>query len=572
MPVPDSNSVSSNRPQLPFSRLILAALLLLPLALSTMNTRSITEYYFQSQDRYLILVLVLSLLLLTVAAPRWKLPDVQLRRGPLTLALGALALILWWGTYAVMANYALTRDEHMVLFDMAIFAKGQLLEPFAEAWRGNPKAVVPDFLLDVPGHVAVASGYLPGNAMLRLAFSKIADPALMNPLFVVIGGLALFDIARRLFGEDYRAVLVAMLLYLGSAQLLVNAMTVYAMTGHTALNLVWLALFLRGGRLGHVGAIAVGFVATGLHQIAFHPLVVAPFLLWRLAERRYGLVAAYAAAYSAIGIFWVIYQPLAIQMAGIIASGGASDGTGFLRDRVWPLLIERDPFTLVWMAFNLIRFAVWNHLALIPLLVAAWPLVRGNRGIAAPLAGGIVLTIAVCGLILPMQGHGWGYRYLAAVLGNFALLGAIGYRHWAASDRASADGVVMALSGLTLAFIALTTLGAHRFVAPHARLDRSLGTLSGDTVLIDTERPSMAIDIVRNRPDLANRPLRVSSRALAVSEIARLCAQGSVELVMRREMFDAGFPRMTPERSPAFEAKVAKALAGKPCLRQVAKR
>jgi len=563
--VPESDADKASRTGVMVYRFVLVFLLLRTLGLTGPDDISITAYYWTHQDRLLVVGLFFVLLALSFHAPHWSIPDIEPRRWVFPALLLALVLTLWWGTYALMSNYALTRDEHMVLFDMAVFAKGRLLEPIGEAWRSNPKAVVPDFLLDVPGSVALVSGYLPGNAMLRLAFSKVADPGLMNPLLVAVGGVALFDLARRQFGADRRAILVAMVLYFGSAQLLVNAMTVYAMTGHTALNLVWLALFMRGGKWGHAGAMAVGFVAMGMHQVVFHPLFVAPFLLWLLFQRRYRPVAAYAGFYAAAGIFWIAYPSLAIQSAGIVASGGASNAMSFWQDRVWPLLVHREPMTFIWMSLNLFRFFVWNHLALIPLLAATWPLIRRNEGIAAPLAGGIALTVLFCGFILPMQGHGWGYRYVAACLGSFALLGALGYRYWASRAREAADGTVMLLSVLTLGFMAVSIWGAGRFVTPHAELDRMIAASKAQIALIDTEWPGHAIDNVRNLPDLSNRPLRLSSRALDGAAIARLCARGKIALITRREFHEVGLARDFSERSPRFEAKVAQALAGKPC-------
>lgn len=553
-------------PRMQHSRPVMVALLLLPVALSVQVGTSITEVYFRSQDRWLFMLLMLALLALGVRVPRWTVPDLALNWRRVLPVLVLLAALLWWGTYALMADYPLTRDEHMVLFDMAVFAKGHLLEPLAQAWRGNPKALVPDFLMDVPGSAALVSGYLPGNAMLRLAFSRLADPPLMNPLLAAIGGFALYDIARRLFGDDRRTLLVTMVLYLASAQLLVTAMTVYAMTAHTALSLVWLALFLRGGPGGHAGAMVVGFVAMGLHQVVFHPLFAGPFLLWLVGQRRFGLFAVHAAVMGAGALFWMVYPALAIGSMGIAATGGAGDGVSFLRDRVWPLLVERDPLTLRLMMLNLIRFSVWQHLALLPLVFMAWPLVRRNEGIAAPLAGGIVLTILFCGLILPLQGHGWGYRYLAPLLGSFALLGGLGYRRWRADAPVVADGVVMALSALTPFFMAATMWWAHQFVLPHVRLDTVIAAKNADMVLVDTEWPRQAVDQVRNLPDLSNRPLRLSSVALDGAALARLCREGSIALITRRDIRAAGYELYFGERSPAFEAKVRQGLAGKPCL------
>src|SRR3546814_2509369 len=71
------------------------------------------------------------------------------------------------------------------------------------------------------------------------------------------------------------------------------SMTAYAMTAHFALNMVWLALFLRNDWKGHFGAAVVAFLAIGLHQLQFHPLFAAGFLFWIVLQRRWGLAAFY---------------------------------------------------------------------------------------------------------------------------------------------------------------------------------------------------------------------------------------------------------------------------------------
>ena len=64
-------------------------------------------------------------------------------------------------------------------------------------------------------------------------------------------------------------------------------MTAYAMPAHLCFNLLWLRLFLADRRRADLGAIAVGFIATGLHQPLFHPMFVAPFMLMLLLERNW---------------------------------------------------------------------------------------------------------------------------------------------------------------------------------------------------------------------------------------------------------------------------------------------
>jgi hypothetical protein len=76
----------------------------------------------------------------------------------------------------VFANYALTRDEHMVLFDMAVFREGRLAAPLAQQWREFTQALVPAFLLDLPGNAALVSAYMPANAACGPASRCLAIP------------------------------------------------------------------------------------------------------------------------------------------------------------------------------------------------------------------------------------------------------------------------------------------------------------------------------------------------------------------------------------------------------------
>lgn len=557
------------------SRLVLLGMLVLPVGILASPDTSVASGYFRGQDWPIALAYLAALLAMTFRIAALEVPARKLGWPIVAAFFVAVAAALWWGTYGIMGNYALTRDEHMVLFDMGVFAQRHLLEPLAAEWRPYWQALVPAFALPVSDHAGLASDYLPGNAMMRLAFSQVADPALMNPFLVALAGMALFDITRRLFLDDHRAVLVTMALYILSAQLLVNAMTAYAMTGHTALNLIWLMLFLRDRPWAHAGAMAISLWAVGLHQVVFHPLFAGPFLLWRLGQGRYALFAVYTAVFVTALAAWSLYPSWAIRSSGVLAAAGATSGKAlagagsagyFWRDRVLPILMDRNSGTILAVVLNLIRYVAWQHLALVPLMFAAWPLVRGNVGIALPLAAGIMLTLAFCAVVLPFQGHGWGYRYLCGVLGNGVLLAGLGYRHWAEKDRAAADGLFLCLSALTLVALTYLLARTHQFVAPYVSLDKAVSAYTSDMVLIDTEPPSMAIDQVRNSADLSNRPLRLSSRDLDAVALRELCRRGTIALVTRADMHRAGFAREYPAASPLFAAKVAQGLGGKPCL------
>jgi len=560
------------------ARTVFAAVILLAVSLASLLAQSdaLTVYEVQSQDVPVLVALCLSVLATSFWAPSWQLKTKLLPWWALVGAAAAIAAFAASGAYAVFANYSLSRDEHMVLFDMAVYEKGRLAFPLQPFWRPYARALVPDFLLSDRMPIGLVSAYLPLNALLRLAFSKIADPAWFNPLLAVAGGFALFDIVRRLFGPDSRASWVALAVYGLSAQMLINAMTPFSMTGHMALNLIWLAAFLRGGKSWTVVAILMGIIATGFHQLVFHPFFVAPFLLWKLRQGEWRLVSVYAAAYAAIILCWAFYPLLASAEAASVAGAAANDD--FWRERVLPLLTHRTPGTTGLMVMNLVRFTAWQHFALLPLLIAAVPVSLRQRGLPGVLLLGIVAWLAFVTLVLPYQGLGWGFRYLSGYLGSFAILAAYGYRDLEARLGARADGIVIVLSALTtvvsIPFLLVTT---ERFAEPYIVLERLIKRQQTPFVLINTEVTPAPDDRwtthpfgqVRNLPDLSNRPLRFSSNQMDPELLARLCGRGPVTLITRRDMQRVGFEANVPEPSSQFDGLIRAAAPKAPgCFRK----
>ena len=538
----------------------LTALLLLAITflVSRIPINFFPLYQVQSQDVLPLYVLAGSLFLAALWTPPWRFPK-RLPKPPTLAAVGvAAACLLAYGSHALMNGFPLSIDERMVGFDMAVFDRMQLATPLAANWRPYTSALVPAFLLNANMPTGLVSSYLPLNALLRLAFSKLADPALFNPLLALAGGAALLDIARRTFGRDDPACWVALLVYALSAQMLVNAMTVYAMTAHLALNLIWLAAFLRRTRTGHATAIATGFVATGLHQLVFHPAFVAPFLLWRLRHREWKLVLLYVAAYAAIILWWAYYPLLA---GHAVANGLQQPPNASLAERIATAFAERRGDTILTTFLNLLRFVAWQHVALLPLLSAAAAVAVRDRGLPAVLLLGIALWLTFITIVIPFQGHGWGYRYFHGYLGSFALLAGYGYRELKTVIGRKADGLVIALSGVTaLVTIPLLFTASYRFLEPYVALERLVARQGTPMVLIDTDpRPTTngrwagnAIETVRNLPDLSNRPLRFSSRAMDPELLAGLCRQGRVTLITRADQHRAGFARNGTHDSPAF--------------------
>src|SRR5690606_18702083 len=213
----------------------------------------------------------------------------------------------------------------------------------------------------------------------------------------------------------------------------------------------------------------VGFVATGLHQPVFHPLFVAPFL-WLLVERRqWRLLLLLVAGYVAIGLFWLSWPGIVGNAAHPGIASGVPPGADYLT-RLVDTLSGWEPYGLWLMALNLLRFAAWQHLLLLPLVFAAVATGARSSGMIRALVLGPLLTIAALLILLPYQGHGWGYRYLHGLIGNLCLLAGFGWialrqRGW---DR---NRLLRWSSAATLLAILWLGWNAHRMVIPYARAD-----------------------------------------------------------------------------------------------------
>lgn len=496
----------------------------------THDKRQFTVFLFVRQD--LAPAILLTLLARFGLAPEgpargaWMDP---IARRPWIVAL-ALMLGCWAGHHLLLAGYDLTRDEQMASFDAYIYRHGRLFWPIAPEWRPMADALNQLFILPIADRQAWISAYLPVNAMAHALTAMLGDGGLASPLFTAIGALALWRITLRLWPDDIGARAVALLLYAGSSQVVLLGMTGHAMAGHLALNLVWLALFLRGGTAGHAGAMLVGFLATGLHQPLFHPLFVLPFLIALLFDRRWTLMLAYGGAYLLIGLFWLAWPNVIVDLAGgPLASLSSTGDRMSYADRLRDLLAALEPGSLWVMAMNLLRFAVWQHLLLLPLagagIALGWraPTIR-------PLLAGILLHIVIVGLLLAFQGHGWGYRYLHGVIGSFCLLGAQGWhglrgqwpgeRLWAWGNAAT---FLLALP-IHMAMAAWLTL-------PYARVAERIDRLPQAVAIIDDNAVTFGNDLVVNRPDLSNRPIRLLAAYLTRDQARALCRTRSVAFV-----------------------------------------
>jgi len=513
-------SESDTRPS--YAKTWSAGLAFLAFSLSLVFGPSInlTSLFLNRQDRWLLLADAVLLALPWVGRDgRSKPLTAHVRLIVLLVALLTLTCLV--GHHWILAGYDMSRDEQIANFDAAVLASGHLVQKIPALWRDHADALNTVFMHPVVHRGAWISSYLPGNAALRALAGIIVSPNLTGPLLTMIGAIALWGCVRRIWPEDREAPIIALLLYAGSGQVLVTGMTAYAMPAHLAFNLIWLWLFLRRNWWADVAALIVGFGAVGLHQPLLHPMFAAPLLFLLLLERQWARAAFYALGYAAICAFWLWWPGWIWSLVLAEPAVQQSVGVDYFT-RLKTIVLDGDPLGMFDMAANLLRFVAWQHLLLIPLMALSWKAARRDR-LAGALAAGVLITILVMAVILPYQGHGFGYRYLHGLIGNCILLGLYG---WKALEGRQAEWrplLVRASIAGGIVILPLQLWMAHAFYSPAADVDKRIAAIDADYVIIGEKDAPFAIDLVHNTPALDKPPLRLIAEKVDKDIVATLC-------------------------------------------------
>ena len=523
---------------------------------------SLAVILFLSQD---FPALFGSLLLLALAAPWAEGRGITLPRPtarivvPLIVLLGLAA---WAGHYALFQDYAISRDEEVARFAAAYMREGLFARPIPVEWEPYRRAIMPEFFSPFGAADYWTAAYLPVNSAIQALFWQLGDPNLAGPMLLMAGLFALWRVALHLMPDRPDAVWVTVLLGFSSSQLWITAMTPYAMTGHFALNMVWLALVLRGGVVGHGSAGLVALVAAGLHQWHFPPIFIAPFILWMLLARRWTVAAFHALTLVAIVILWAKLWPAFLldalgAPADVRPSAGVADKVGSLFGRLgdrWQPLV------------NLSRFVAWNNILMVPLAalgIAAmrWRSMIAGREIALPLALG---CLAGCLLALA-QGYGWGFRYAHGFIGPFCLLAGLGWARFRPAGALRPLVIGLVITGLASIFFVWRI---HAFVAPYAASHRLIDSSQADVVLVDPRGGLYVTDLVRGRDGVPGKPMVMNLGVLTLDQVDQLCENYVVELFDRAEFRPLGVPlaRWNLGRMDALRAHMKEQGCDRPVL------
>ncbi|MCH8614784.1 hypothetical protein LZ016_01505 [Sphingomonas sp. SM33] len=446
----------------------------------------------------------------------------------------------WFGHSLVFQGYDLSRDEQMAVFDQGIYAHGRALWPFPAEWRSVADALNRRFMLPIGDREFWVSAYLPVHSAFRAVLSEAGIVSLASPLMAALAAASLWSVARRLWPESNRTVVLALLLLGTSSQAVITSMTAFSMSMHLGLNLLWLALFLADRKQTHALALIVGFFAVGIHQPLFHPMFVGPFLLLLIGQRRWSLLTYYIVGYAVIALFWLAWPIWVASHATtartLIDCGTANCASGVSFSERLINSVKGVGFANIWLtSANLLRFICWQHLLLLPLAffgaISCWR----SEPIVKALTASFLLPIIVLALILPWQGHGWGYRYVHPVLGNAILLACYGF-HRMESRGLSLQRPLLVTTALAVVLLPLHAWMASKVVTPFAQISERLAAIPADVVIVDTQIAPFGQDVVFNSFDLSNRPKRLIAKLVKPEALAELCQSKSIAFFDGAEM------------------------------------
>lgn len=536
------------------------------------------EYLFARQDLWVLGAYALTLLGLggwamvaRAPGPSPKIP----KSAPVVVSVAALAALVLagLGRDLIFHGYSPSRDEIMVELASAYLAQGKVGWPIPAEWMPFHRALMPEFYSPYGANTHWMSIYLPVHAAITALFRRLGDAALTGPAVLSLGLILLWRISNRLFGERMDARLVVMVMALTSAQLIVTAMTPYAMTSHFTFNLLWLALVLRDRLWSHAFAVVVAVAAAGLHQWHFPLLFIGPFILWMVLRRQWMAAIVHIASIALIVLVWAKLWPMAL--AGLVGPPPPTDvhRTAGIAAKIASLFNRLDGWQPL---INTARLFAWNNLLLLPLVVLApfavtWRPILSRLFRDPPIVLPLLLGV-VGGLLFSIyQGYGWGFRYMHGQIGPLCLLAGFG---WIAASKtapkAARDIVIVGTAVSLLAGFWLMR-DTERYVRGFARSMAAMRAADADVVLVDLRGGFYLNDFVRFDDGILRRPAIMGLHMLSRAQLDALCATKQVAIADKSLFWPLGVHpvRARFSETPRIEARrayLASIACGRPVL------
>jgi hypothetical protein len=530
---------------------LLLALALVALVSLWQGGPYLTMRFFREQDLPVALVLLLVFavwkLLMAGKGPVDRLAALAYRLERLSPTWPAVFTVVAGaaGSWIVFGLYPLSMDEFWAVAGGEIIASGSPMGRLPEEWAPYAEGLQPIFSRIVPEGFWM-SQYLPVNSLLQLLLGPLASPLLAGGAVLITA-----DLARRLMPGRRSAPVVCAILMVTSSQLLLTAMTPYAMSAHLAFNMGWLWLFLHRTRIAQIAAVPIAFLATGLHQFAFFPLFALPFILEAWLAGRREKAAFHLAMIGAGVVAWANYDTLVYAWLEVTPPAAAATGAVLVYERLLGFLGRLDLASFGIMALNLVRFILWQNLIAVPLfLLCAHSAFRAG-GTWRAMIGGMSLTLAMMMVVMAYQGHGWGYRYLHGMLGSLCLLATLGlFRLIEMAETPQAIRSIRAVwASALIASVALVPVRAtmaSQFTDPYRLAHEAIDQIEADVIFIDAARHHYSVDLVRNDPLLRNSPKRIAPAVLERLQLVEICSRYRVFLFTDAHARQLGLPDAGP--------------------------
>jgi hypothetical protein len=451
-------------------------------------------------------------------------PQERIRLYAWLLAIAAFVVSVV-GTDVIFHRYFLADDEYSAWFQAVIFAHGKWSAAVAPEWCRWIKYLTPTSI-STPQPCTWHLGFLPIHSLIRAGFMSVGADRFAGPTFGAISILLVGAIARRQWPARPHRVWIAMIVLACSTQALVMSMTMYSMPTHLVFALIWLWLYVVDERWSVVILPWVGALALGVHSPFPHLMLVPPFLLRYVWRRRY-MTALYVAAVYGIAIVWWRAQLTATSGAAPSLSAAASTAAA----TPGGLFRVPDVIGVYSHTMSSTLIATWNMPIAVICVLAAGLTWRRLDGFSRDAALSLALTMVLRAFTPPfMDGEGWGYRYVYAGLGLFALLTAVGTEVVASAvggrrARLLFAGAVACAVLVQLPMRAVQTEG---IVRPHYRAYQLLHQQKEKIVVFRASDFLWARQLVRNDPFLKQGPFIMDMPLSASGKIPAGCSQSGV--------------------------------------------
>jgi len=231
----------------------------------------------------------------------------------------------------------------------------------------------------------------------------------------------------------------------------------------------------------------------------------------------------YCVSYLGIGAFWLAWPGwVSAHEFQAVPSQVNSEGIDYIQ-RLLRTLVLPTTASLWMMCANMLRFLTWQHMLVLPLFLIGVRTSIVRDPVSRALALGILLLVATMTLILPPQGHGWGYRYMHGLIGSTCLLAGYGWRWLEMRGAEPVRIMIFSTLGSLMILLPLHFLMARSMIKAPAEISRKITHVNADFAIIEEESAPFAADLVINRPDLSNRPILLLASRLEPADIATMC-------------------------------------------------